>query len=327
MTSTLIVFYLSAAVLFCIGFFLCKKSPGSRDELHRMRKSNGHFCMIMSMLPLALGLVTQLYSSNESTANSTTTGDPSSTTDSSTTNGPSESPKTAPDNITVDDSAPDPNAPAQPAIIPIHNDNVLLDNLLLQQAVELLKADQPDEAMIKVNEAFQIDPNDWTVYFVRGNVYAKKQQWENAEKDYRAALQINDHESSIKYNLADIEFLQKKYGAARPGFVGLKQDLALGDISAYKVFLCDLYGGHVDVAVRELEDFNQENSSASYYFANAAWSLYQQKTGDAQNWLASAQKIFAPAKFSRYASSLTVLGYPEKIDPNVLSPSPLQLRP
>jgi tetratricopeptide (TPR) repeat protein len=308
MIPILITFYLTAAVLFCIGYVLSRKKRAStRNESRRVRKSNGHFFMITAALPLALGVITQLYSSNESTTDSSTTSE---------TSDPSDIPP-GKDTVYVpstdDHTSQEPEAPSAP--------------VLIQQAVELLEANHPDEAMNKANAAFEVDPKSWAVYFVRGNIYAEKEQWDQAEKEYQTAIQYDAQNSSIKYNLADIYFMQKKYGAARPGFIALEQDIGLGDLSAYKVFLCDLYGGHVDAASGELETFNQSDANASYYFANAAWCLYQQKTEDAQNWLASATKIFAPTKFKRYASSLSVLGYPDKLDQNAAPPSNLHLTP
>ena len=55
---------------------------------------------------------------------------------------------------------------------------------------------------------------------------------------------------------AQIKFMQKKYDEARPGFTALTQDPNIGDLAAYKVFLCDLLAGHEDAASRELNVFN-----------------------------------------------------------------------
>ena len=113
----------------------------------------------------------------------------------------------------------------------------------------------------------------------------------------------------MKFNLAEIEFRQKEYDAARPGFATLTQDSTMGDLAAYKVFLCDLFGGHEHVAASELDAFNQVGSNASYYFTNIAWSFYHQKTEDARSWVMSARRIYPPNKFSLYAASLRDLGY------------------
>jgi len=180
---------------------------------------------------------------------------------------------------------------------------------LLQEAIQLMNQNQLDAALGKVKAALQVAPKNADAYGLRGNIYAEKKLWDLAAKDYQTALQFNGKNVRVKFNLAEIEFKQKEYDAARPGFAALTQDSTMGDLAAYKVFLCDLFGGHEHVAVGELDAFNQVGSNASYYFANVAWSVYHQKTEDARGWLESARRIYTPKKFSLYAASLRDLGY------------------
>jgi Tfp pilus assembly protein PilF len=182
-------------------------------------------------------------------------------------------------------------------------------NLLLGQAFQLLEKKQLDAALQKVNAALQSAPQNPDAYDLRGTIYAEKKLWDQAGKDYQTALQLDGKNVQMKFNLAELEFMQKKYEVARPGFAALKQDPDMGDLATYKIFLCDLFGGHDDVAAKELDAFNQVGSNASFYFANAAWSLYHHKTEDARGWLMSATNIYAPNKFKLYATSLIDLGY------------------
>ena len=184
-----------------------------------------------------------------------------------------------------------------------------LAGVLLSQASRFLEQKQLDAALDKVNSALKIAPKNAEAYGLRGGIYAEKKLWDQAEKDFQTALQIDGKNVQMKFNVAEIEFMQKKYDAARPSFVALGQDSAMGDLATYKVFLCDLFGGHEEVAAKELAAFNQVGANASYYFANAAWLLYHQKTEDARGWLISAANIYAPTKFRIYAASLIDLGY------------------
>jgi hypothetical protein len=115
----------------------------------------------------------------------------------------------------------------------------------------------------------------------------------------------------IKFDQAELKFMQKKYDDARPGFVGLQSDKDFGDFATYKVFLCDLFGAHQEVAAKELDALNQVGGNPSYYFGNAAWDLVHHKTNEASDWLRSAARIYAnaPAKIAQYTTSLRDLGY------------------
>jgi len=179
----------------------------------------------------------------------------------------------------------------------------------MREAFALLQQKRFDEALDKLHAAIQSDPQNAGAYGLRGSIYVEKKLWDQAEMDYQTALQLDGKNVQTKFNLAEIDFMQKKYDDARPGFVTLEQDPNMGDLASYKIFLCDLFGGHEDVAKKELDAFNQVGTNAPYYFGNAAWLLYHQKTEEARGWLTSAGNIYAPYKFKLYAASLIDLGY------------------
>jgi Tfp pilus assembly protein PilF len=181
--------------------------------------------------------------------------------------------------------------------------------ILLHEAMEALQDRQIDEALAKVNKVIQIDPQNVDGYGLRGGIYAAQKQWAKAIQDYQKILQLDPANAQAKFNMAEISFLQKKYDEARPGFIAMEKDPNLGDLATYKVFLCDLFGGHADMAAKELQALDQVGSGASYYFAEAASSLYQKKPEDARGWLTSASNIYSPAKFKLYSASLFDLGY------------------
>ncbi|HUB68725.1 MAG TPA: tetratricopeptide repeat protein [Candidatus Methylacidiphilales bacterium] len=180
---------------------------------------------------------------------------------------------------------------------------------LLRQAYLLLAQKQPSAALDKMNAAVQIAPQNPAVYALRGTIYVEQKLLDPAQKDFEMALQLDSSNTQIKFDLAEIQFMRKKYDVARADFAALTQDPDLADIASYKVFLCDLFGGHEDAATKELDAFNQAGRNASYYFANVAWSLYHHKTDDATSWLESAANIYPPAKCLLYATSLYDLGY------------------
>jgi len=204
-------------------------------------------------------------------------------------------------NVPAPNSPPVSAIPDQPPADPV--------TLLLRQAFQLVQQKQFDAALDKVNAALQVAPKNSDAYGLRGNIYAQKGLWDQAWKDYHAALQFDGKNTKMRFNLAEIDFMQKKYDDARPGFLALEEDSDFGDLAAYKVFLCDLFGGHEELAAKELDAFNQVGSNASYYFANATWSLYHHKTEDGRGWLTSAVSIYALNKFKLYATSLVELGY------------------
>jgi tetratricopeptide (TPR) repeat protein len=183
------------------------------------------------------------------------------------------------------------------------------DMQLIRDAYTLDTQGKYDDALAKVNAAIQSNPKSIPAYILRGDIYSRKKQFDMSQKDYDSVLQLDPKNGTAKFNMAELKFMQKDYDGARPGFVELEANTDLGDLATYKVFLCDLFGGHTDVAQKEYDDFNKVGGNASYYFANVAWDVYHKNTDDARTWLGSAQRIYPPQKFLLYASSLHDLGY------------------
>lgn len=176
-------------------------------------------------------------------------------------------------------------------------------------AIGKMNADDVNGALDKLTEAIKLNPKNSAAYVLRASIYCQKKLWTQAADDFTAAGAIDPKNVVIKFNQVEIKFLQKQYDAARPGFAALEDDPDMGDLAKYKVFLCDLFGGHEEAASKELDDFNKAGEYASYYFSNAAWDLYHKKTEDARGWLISASHIYAPQKNGYYAQSLRDLGY------------------
>jgi tetratricopeptide (TPR) repeat protein len=181
----------------------------------------------------------------------------------------------------------------------------------LQQAATLYGQGKPDEALGIVNAVLQTEPNSINAYILRGAIYSQKQAWDQAEKDFQTALQMDPKNDGVRYDLADLKFKQKQFDAARPAFVPLQNnsDPDIRDLIEYKIFICDLLGGHDDIAAKELDTFNQAAANPSYYFGNTAWDLVHKKPDDAKSWLISAIHIYSARKQLLYASILKDMGY------------------
>lgn len=179
----------------------------------------------------------------------------------------------------------------------------------MREALDLMKEGKPDAALEKANALIEANPKFVDAYLLRGNIYAEKQSWREAETDYEHALGLDGNSVTAKLNLGESKFRQKDYDGARTYLTMVENDPNSGDIAAYKVFLCDLFGGREDVAAKELDAFNQTGANASYYFSNAAWDLYHKKPEDARGWINSAVSIYQPNKVMVYSISLKELGY------------------
>jgi hypothetical protein len=215
---------------------------------------------------------------------------------------------------TVPESTPAPAAVSAPQDVNPPQDVSTPQNVSLPPAagnapIDPAKKKQLDAELAAADAIVKKTPSNVIGYLQRGNAYGNEKQWDLARRDYEHALQLDSKCTTAAFNISELQFMQGQYDAARPGFLAIVNDYDFGDLAKYKVFLCDLFGGHEQVAAKELAVFNQVGSEASYYFANVAWSLYHKKSSDAQNWWQSATQIFAPDKVNMYAKPLIDLGY------------------
>jgi hypothetical protein len=113
-----------------------------------------------------------------------------------------------------------------------------------------------EAALQKLDDLIAKNPENLAALITRGNLYAEEKKWDLAQKDYETAASVDPAKISPKINLAEINFRQKKYDAARPQFAALESNADVGDFASYKVFLCDLFAGHEAAARAELDAFN-----------------------------------------------------------------------
>jgi len=179
----------------------------------------------------------------------------------------------------------------------------------IAEAAVKMDANDLDGAIAKLTEAIAANPKISGPYVFRASVYCQKKMWPQAEADFKTASKIDPTNVVIQLNLVEVKFNQKQYDVARAGYAALVNDPQMGDLAAYKVFLCDLVAGHEALAQKERDAFNQIDSKPSYYFSNAAWDLYHKNIASARNWLVSAANIYPSAKISYYALPLKDLGY------------------
>jgi len=179
----------------------------------------------------------------------------------------------------------------------------------LHEIIQLLHDEQYDTALVKVNAAIKLYPKLGGFYALRGSIYSERNLFPQAEQDFQTALQLDPGNIVVKFNLVELKLMQKEFDPARAGFIELEKDPDMADLAAYKVFLCDLFAGHEDVAKKELDTFNDAGTKPSYYFSNAAWSLYHKNIEDGRSWLVSASNIYTPIKNEYYASTLRNFGY------------------
>ena len=86
-------------------------------------------------------------------------------------------------------------------------------------------------------------------------------------------------------------------------FAALKDDARLGDLARYKVFICDLFGGHEAIAARDLALLDQTGDKPSYYFGRAVWCGTHDQPAAATRYISQATGRFSTTICDLYAAA------------------------
>jgi len=204
---------------------------------------------------------------------------------------------------------PTTNSPPSAAIIPSSSAETDKPDQKFEDIVNLERQGNYVTALEKANAAVAAEPKNVSAYIVRGHIYSEMNLLVKAASDYQTILQLDPDNFSAKFNASEVKLMQKDYDNARSGFLALENHPDWGDLAAYKVFVCDLFGGHEDVAKSELDAFDNAGSNASYYYSKATWEFYHNQPEAAQPWLDSATRIYPPKKIYFYSATLVDFGY------------------
>jgi tetratricopeptide (TPR) repeat protein len=215
-------------------------------------------------------------------------------------------------------------APATPAanirglekLTPDQNQQVAKD---LGDVANFMGGVRLQEALEKLNDAEKLTGDFHLVSNLRGAVFTKMRDFKSARAEFEKAIVLTKNLPKEafhpRFNLAEINFVEKKWDDARKQFTELLNDpnlpdAATGRLIKYKLLICDLQQKKAAAAATALEQFDQyDNDSPAFYFAQAATAFAADKKDDAEEWLSSAAKIYPKELNDVYQDSLVEVGW------------------
>jgi tetratricopeptide (TPR) repeat protein len=153
---------------------------------------------------------------------------------------------------------------------------------------------------------------------LRGVILMRQGIYEKAEAALREALRIDSKFWNARFNLAEIPFLKKDWAEARNRFQELLSSNAselqgeATQLIQYKILLTYLLEGKENMVDSLLAKFELSPDTPAVHYANAAIALQQDKTKEAKDWMAQAEKNFSPQLNKLFAESLYEVGWLQK---------------
>ena len=153
---------------------------------------------------------------------------------------------------------------------------------------------------------------------LRGVIMMRQGIYDKAEAALHEALRIDSRFWNARFNLAEIPFLEKDWAEARNRFQELLSSNAselqgeATQLIQYKILLTYLLEGKENMVDSILAKFELSPDTPAVHYANAAIALQQNKTKEAKDWMAQAEKNFSPKLNKLFAESLYEVGWLQK---------------
>jgi len=168
---------------------------------------------------------------------------------------------------------------------------------------------------------------------LRGAIYKRLGELDNAANAYSDALKINPKDWVPKYNLAEVNFLRGEYKSSRSfleqalSSMPEADRLQKQDLILYKVYLTYLLQGDEEKAKLLLDSFDINSSNPVYYFAQAAWSYKKKDVEKAATWVSSTEGLYSGDLRNSYSQALVDVGWlqpAEGVGPAALTANPAE---
>ena len=188
--------------------------------------------------------------------------------------------------------------------------------LILKQARLAYHQKNYDEALEKVRKVESLKPDQPEIINFRGAIYAETGRYAEAVELYKKSLAIEPNSFWPAFNIAEVDFIQKKYSDARTKLQEMMVKLPNHELLRFKIILTYLLEKKDEEAKAELDKFSFPANSAAREFALAAWEYAHNSPEKGNEWVNSGVKIFGYGRTDFVYQSLADLGW-------VPSPRPL----
>ncbi|MGI8889487.1 MAG: tetratricopeptide repeat protein [Chthoniobacterales bacterium] len=161
-------------------------------------------------------------------------------------------------------------------------------------------------------------PNDPASLNLRAEILMEQGKMDEADGALNKAIAIDPNFREAQYNLAQLPFKKGEYAKARDRFEALFAATPGDDknqaaqLIKYKIFMTLLLEGKDPEAKQMMDQFKFTGDTPALYYAQAAWEYKHDKGDEADDWVASARKIYSPALNVVFADSFYDLGWLKK---------------
>lgn len=194
---------------------------------------------------------------------------------------------------------------------------------LLREAAQFIQGIRLQEGLDRLIQVEAITPDLYQTHNLRGAIYTKLRDFDKARVSFQRALELSPNLMEAQFNLAELDFVEKKFDEAAKGFRKLRSNPKIRPetkkLIDYKLFISTLLQSESpgdtkhQEAMAMLESFDFMDDFPVYYYANAALSFHQDNKEEAEGWLQSARRIYDKDVQVIYIDALVEMGWVDSL--------------
>jgi tetratricopeptide (TPR) repeat protein len=175
---------------------------------------------------------------------------------------------------------------------------------LVNAAMEEFQKNNYEAALEKIKVAAEIYPRDPFILNLKGAIYTKLKNWEEARRFFNRALNEDPNFFPARYNLGEILFLEGDKVEALRYFEALNDIYRGNDLIQFKLVLLFLLNEKDVDARRIAERIRFPGNTPAWYFAQAALAFSDGNRREGRRILNSARELFSEEQIALFQESL-----------------------
>jgi Tfp pilus assembly protein PilF len=194
-----------------------------------------------------------------------------------------------------------------------------------ERAASAFRAGNFEEALNSLDVAEKNNPNKPEIPNLRGLIFSKKKQYDEAEREFNQALVLDPKFYAAKLNLADLDLFRGDYPEAKQQYADLRKLDPDSELLQFKEVLCAVLGGESASALAIVIGMRFPGKTPAYYYCRAAIALKAGQKETAQKYFVNAKKYYSEDQCAYFAQSLLDVGLTMQTAPSATpgpSPSP-----
>ena len=195
---------------------------------------------------------------------------------------------------------------------------------LLREAATFIQGIRLQEGLDRLIQIEAITPDLFQTYNLRGAIYTKLRDFDKARASFKKALTLKPDLLEVMFNLAELDFVEKKFASAETAFRDLKTNYpGLRDETSklieYKLYISTLLQSQeagdskYKAAMAMLDSFDYFDDFPLHYYGKAVKAFHEDNKEEADEWMSSAGRIYDKPTQTIYIDALIEMGWVDSL--------------